>query len=209
MYVYFWQVDLCIIFTLILERCPCNWVQIYWLTFQTGVIWHWNSIVHISSIPQNIRLDEDILKTSFVFVFKRLYQDEHIHLSHTSSEDVFKTSWSRPLYSSWSYVFKTSWSRPIYSRRFQDVFKTSSSYLQDLLQKRLQNVFYTFLRPTARTVIYRRIFLGYTSETFMVSVQNLLTDAYLEPSPTSTMDFFAKILHNFKLLTPSLAKKTP
>ena len=131
-----------------------------------------------------------------------LGQDHYIRLGHTSSRRLGQ-------YSSWSYVFKTSWSRPIYSRRFQDVFKTSSSYLQDLLQKRLQNVFYTFLRPTARTVIYRRIFLGYTSETFMVSVQNLLTDAYLEPSPTSTMDFFAKILLNFKLLTPSLAKKTP
>ena len=142
MYVYFWQVDLCITFTLILERCPCNWVQIYWLTFQTEVIWHWNSIVHISSIPPNIRLDEDILKTSFVFVFKRLYQDEHIHLSHTSSEDVFKTSWSRPLYSSWPYVFKTSWSRPINSS-WPYVFKTFS--------RRLQNVFKLSSRPLAKT----------------------------------------------------------
>ena len=76
-------------------------------------------------------------------------------------ENVFrlrlqKTSWSRPLYSPYSYVFrrclhlKTSWSRPVYlpwpyvfktsSRRFQDVlktpwkkvFKTSSRYLQDV-----------------------------------------------------------------------------
>ena len=54
-------------------------------------------------------------------------------LSSSSSEDVFiktnifalalrlqKTSWSRPMYSSWPYVFKTS------SRPLQDVFKTSS-----------------------------------------------------------------------------------
>ena len=38
-------------------------------------------------------------------------------------EDVLKTSWSRPIYSSWPYIFKTS------SRRFQDV-----------LQKRLQDI---------------------------------------------------------------------
>ena len=43
--------------------------------------------------PANIRLDEDVLKTSFVFVFRRrLDQDEYIRLTHTSSEDVFKTS---------------------------------------------------------------------------------------------------------------------
>ena len=44
--------------------------------------------------PANIRLDEDVLKTSFVFVFRRrLDQDEYVGLSLTSSEDVFKTSW--------------------------------------------------------------------------------------------------------------------
>ena len=123
-----------------------------------------------------------------------------------------KTSWPRPIYSSWPYVFKTS------SRRLQDVFKTSSRRLQDVLQKRLQDifktscknifmtssrrlqdvlgrylqdvsktyhqvklflltslrdVFNTFLRRTAKTVIYRRICLGHTSEKFMVSVQTL------------------------------------
>ena len=83
----------------------------------------------------------------------------------------FKTSWSRPTYSSWSYVFKTS------SRRFQGVFKTScqdffetssrrlvktstrypqdvfkkfSRRLQDVLQKCLQDVFKTFWRRLAR-----------------------------------------------------------
>ena len=38
--------------------------------------------------PANIRLGEDVLKTSS----RRLDQDEYIHLTHTSSEDVFKTS---------------------------------------------------------------------------------------------------------------------
>ena len=194
--------------------------------------------------PANIRLDEDVLKTSFVFVFRRRFQDVFIKTNIfailiTSSEDVFKTSWSRPVYSSWSYVFKTSSRRlaKTSSRRFQDVFKmfsrrlaktssrhlakTSSRYLQDVFKtssKRLrdvlktswrrfedvlktqetqtvsrrfqdvslsytvlvkkfsrcpQDVFTTFLRRTAKTVIYRRICLGHTFVKFKVSVQNL------------------------------------
>ena len=51
--------------------------------------------------------------------------------------DVLKTSWSRPIYSSWPYVSKTS------SRRFQDIFKTSSKRLQDVWQKRLQEILKT------------------------------------------------------------------
>ena len=79
---------------------------------------------------------EDVLKTSFVFVFRRrLHQDYYDRLSLTSSEYVFKTSWSRPIYSSWPYVFKTS------SRRFEDVFKMSSRHLQDFQQRYLQDVF--------------------------------------------------------------------
>ena len=74
-----------------------------------------NPEVSLRTYPANIRLDEDVLKTSFVFVFRRrLDQDEYVCLSLTSSEDVFKTSWSRSIYSSWPYVFKTS------SRRLQD-----------------------------------------------------------------------------------------
>ena len=84
--------------------------------------------------------------------------------SSSSSEDVLiktdmfaaaiglqKTSWSRPIYSFWPYV-KTS------SRRFQDVFKTSSKCLQDVLVKTsifvlancLQDVCKTFLRRLAK-----------------------------------------------------------
>ena len=94
------------------------------------------------NLPANIRLDEDVLKTSWRHLWssssedvsktssRRLDQDEYIRLNHTSSEDVFKTSREN--------VFKTS------SRRFQDVFKTSSRRLQDVLQKRLQDIFKTF-----------------------------------------------------------------
>ena len=81
-------------------------------------------------------------------------QDKYICFSHTSSEDVFKTSWSRPICLSWSYVFRTS------SRCFQDIFKTSChdifkmssrrlaktslTYLQHVLQRSLQDVFKTY-----------------------------------------------------------------
>ena len=60
--------------------------------------------------PVNIRLDED------VFVFRRrLDQDDYVHLSLMSSEDVLvKTN-----------IF-------VLAIRLQDVFKTSSRHLQDV-----------------------------------------------------------------------------
>ena len=104
-------------------------------------------------IPANIRLHEDVFKTSwrclsssssedvFSTSSRRLDQDEYIRLNHTSSEDVFKTSSSRPTYSSWPYVFKMFW------KRLQGVFKTSSRRLQDVLKtssRHLQDVFKTY-----------------------------------------------------------------
>ena len=61
-------------------------------------------------------------------------------------EDVFKTSWSRPIYSSWSYVFKTSLRRfqDVFKTSFPDILKTSSKRLQDALKKYLQDVFKTY-----------------------------------------------------------------
>ena len=54
------------------------------------------SFQHSRTFPENIRLDEDVLKTSFVFVFRRrLDEDQYIRLGHASSrrlEDVLKTS---------------------------------------------------------------------------------------------------------------------
>ena len=107
---------------------------------------------------------------------KRLDQDQCIRLGHTSSrclQDVFKT-FSRHFQdvfkTSCKKVFKTS------SRHFEDVFKTFSRHLQHVLPRRLQDVFKTyhqvkgflltrlpdlfntFLRRTAKTVIYRRIY---------------------------------------------------
>ena len=96
--------------------------------------------------PANIRLDEDVLKTSWrrlsssssEDVFKtssrRLDQDEYVRLSLTSSEDVFKTSSRRLGQDQYICLGHTS------SRRLQDVFKTSSRRLQNILPRRPQNV---------------------------------------------------------------------
>ena len=61
-------------------------------------------------------------------------------------KDVFrlrlqKTSWSRRIYSPYSYVF---------IRRLQDVFKTSSGHLQDILLRHFQDVFKKSSRRLAK-----------------------------------------------------------
>ena len=178
---------------------------------------------------------EDVFRLQKTFS-RRLGQDGHIHYTHTSSGDVFKTSWRRfqdVLQERLLDIFKTSSKRfqdvfktssrhlqNVYktfsrglaktsSRHLQDVFKTSSGRLQDIFKtpsrrfetcsrrlakmssrrcqdvsssytvlvnnfsRCLQDVFPTFLRCTAKTVIYRSICLGHTSEKFMISGQNL------------------------------------
>ena len=136
---------------------------------------------------------EDVLKTSFVFVFRRrlqdvliktnmfalalrlqktssrrLDQDEYVRLNLTSSEDVFKTSSRRLGQDQYIRLGYTS------SRRLQDVFKTYHQVKLFLLT-RLWEAFNTFLRRFfPKTIIYRGICPGNTtSDKFMVSVQNL------------------------------------
>ena len=133
--------------------------------------------------PENIRLDEDVLKTSFVCVFRRrLHQDEYIRLTHTSSEDVLIKTNILVLVIRLQDVFKTFSRRlqDVLQKRFQDIFKTSCKdvfktyhQIKLFLLTHLQDVFNTFLRRTAKMVIYRRIYQGHTSEKFMVSVQSL------------------------------------
>ena len=86
--------------------------------------------------PRNICLDEDVQKTSFVFVFRRRLQDVliitnifalTIHLQETY-QDVFKT-FSRRL-------------QDVLEKRLQD--KKSSRRLQDLLQRYPQDIFKTY-----------------------------------------------------------------
>ena len=82
-------------------------------------------------IPANIRLDEDVLKTSFVFR-RSLDQDKYIHPSLASSEDVLVKTNIFILAIRLQDVFNTS---------CQDVFKTFSRRLKDFLQKCLQDIF--------------------------------------------------------------------
>ena len=121
-----------------------------WLSIFKSSSRHFQEVFKAPSRPlakTSSRHLQDVFKTfwkCFQDVFKtfsrHLDQDEYICLIHTSSEDVFKTSWSRPIYSSWSCIFKTS------SRCFQEVFKTPSRSLAKTSAGHLQDVFKTFSR---------------------------------------------------------------
>ena len=65
--------------------------------------------------PANIFLDEDVLKRSFVFLFRRVNQDKYIHFTHTSLEDVLIQTNIFVLIMRLPEVFKKL------SRRLQDV----------------------------------------------------------------------------------------
>ena len=93
--------------------------------------------------PAKIRVHEDVLKTSFVFVFRRRFQDVlmktnlfalSIRLQKTTSrrlQDVLVLTNIFVLAIRLQDVFKS---------RFQCVFKMSSKRLEAALQKRLQDV---------------------------------------------------------------------
>ena len=70
-----------------------NWITLDKNFYSTLIIW-----AKFESTQQTFVL----MKTSS----RCLDQDEYVRLSLTSSEDVFKTSWSRPIYSSWLYVLR-------------------------------------------------------------------------------------------------------
>ena len=86
-----------------------------------------------------------LMKTSFVFVFRRCLQDvlikTNIFVMVIRLQDVFNTSSRRLAKTSSKHlqdVFKTSCKNVFKtsSRRFQDVFKKSSRHLQDVLLRR-------------------------------------------------------------------------
>ena len=100
----------------------------------------------------NIGLDEDVLKTSFVFVFRRRLQDVLIktnifailiRLQKTSSRRLDQDQYI-PL----GHTF---------SRHFQDIFKTSSRHLQDILLRPFQDVFKTSSRRLLVKTSSRRL----------------------------------------------------
>ena len=82
-----------------------------------------------------------IWKTEKLFIIflliipgRRLDQDEYVRLGLTSSEDIFKRSWSRTVYSSWPYVLTSKRLQDVLPRCLQDVLKTSSKRLQDVFK---------------------------------------------------------------------------
>ena len=86
-----------------------------------------------------------LLKTSFILVFKRRLQDVLIKTNiFALLIRLQKTSWSRPIYSSWSYVFKTC--SNVFKTSSRCLAKTSSKRLQDVLLRRLEDVFKAFSR---------------------------------------------------------------
>ena len=121
---------------------------------------------------------QDVLKSSskhFQNVFKKFARRlQDVLQKRRHLQDVLPRRLQNVFKKSCKNVFKTS------SRRFQDVLQR---YLQNIFKTyhqvklffltSLRDVFNTFLRCTAKTVIYRRICLGHTSDKFMVSVQNL------------------------------------
>ena len=100
---------------------------------------------------------QDVLKKSFAFVFVRRLQgvlktsqSRRMYLSYSyvlrrRLPDVLKTSWPRRKYLPWSYVFNTT------SRRFQDIFNTSSGlFCKNVLPRRLKDDFETSSRRIAK-----------------------------------------------------------
>ena len=99
--------------------------------------------------PENIRYDEDVLKRTLVFIFRRrLDQDDYICLTHMSSENVFIKTNIFVLVIRLQDVFNTFSRRPqdiskTLSRHVQGIFKTSSRCFENVFKKsssRLQDV---------------------------------------------------------------------
>ena len=125
----------------------------------------------LSNIPANIRLDEDVLKTSFVFVFRRRPQNvlikTNIFVLTIRLQDVSQKRFQD--------VFKTFWKglQDVLQRYLQDVFKTYNQ-VKLFWPTRLQEVLNTFLWRTTKMVIYWGFCQDHTTyEKFMISVQNL------------------------------------
>ena len=129
----------------------------------------------ILDIPSNILLDEDVLKTSFVFrrrlqgvlikpnmfalalCLQDLLVKTNIFVLPIRLQDVFKTSCKNVFKKFWRCLqdfFKIS------SRRLQNAFKTSSRNLQDVFKtfwRRLQGIFKTSCKEIFKTFSRRII----------------------------------------------------
>ena len=102
-----------------------------------------NSISTIETSQQTFVFMKMSLKTNFVFVFRTRLQDVFTKTNILALLiPLQKTSWSRPIYSSWSYVFKTYSRRipDVLPRRLENIFKASSRRLAKTSSGRLQDV---------------------------------------------------------------------
>ena len=126
------------------------------MSFSFLLLLNGQKIFHANdNYPANIRLDEDVLKTSFVFVFKRrLDENEYILINHS----LQKTSWPRPIYSSCPYVYKMFSRRlqDVLPKRLQDIFKTPSRRLRNVFKKSRKYVLKTssrrFVKKSLRSI---------------------------------------------------------
>ena len=119
-------------------------------------------------LPANIRLDEDGLKTSFLFAFRRRLEDVLIKTNMFALALRLQKTSSRRLQ---DVLVKTSIF--LLAIRLQDVFKMFSRRLQDVLQKRLPDIFKASSRrfedvSSSLTVLVNTSFgsIQHASETF-------------------------------------------
>ena len=94
-----------------------------------------NTCVRVSTFPANIRLDEDVLKTSFVFVFRRRFKDVLIKTNIFALALQLQKTSSRHLE---DVLVKTNVF--VLAICLQDVFKTSSRRLAKISSRRFQGV---------------------------------------------------------------------
>ena len=147
--------------------------------------------------PANIRLDEEVLKTSFAFVFRRrlqdvliktniftilirlqktssrrLDQDQYIRLGHMSSrrlQDVFRRL----------AKISSKHLQDVLEKRLQDIFKTSSRHLQDVLQRCLQGAFRTYYQVTPFLLIsFQDVFKTYSQRFWGLLQRRLSTEGF-------------------------------
>ena len=90
--------------------------------------------------PANIRLDEDVLKTSWRHLqrnnFLSFKTSWRRRLTDTSSRRLEETSWRRLAKTFWRRLWKRSWKHVL-----EDVLKTSWKRLEDVSRKRFEDVF--------------------------------------------------------------------
>ena len=137
------------------------------------------------------RLQSVLIKTNILVLIMHLqdvFKTFSRCLSKTSSrhledvlqkslQDIFETSWRRfddVLNTSSRRLCKISWRRlcKMWSKHLQDVYKKHHQ-VKLLLLTRLRDIFSTLLRFTMKTIIYRKICLGHTSEKNLVRVKNV------------------------------------